>query len=54
MGHPALQLAVDHSYCKAGEELKKQSMGIPMGMNASPFPFLSNLYLFMYELIFKT
>ena len=43
-------LAVDHSYCKVGEELKKQSMGIPMGMNASPF--LSNLYLFMYELIF--
>jgi hypothetical protein len=43
-------LAVDHIYCKVGEELKKQSMGIPMGMNASPF--LSNLYLFMYEFIF--
>jgi len=39
-----------YSYCKVGEELKKQSMGIPMGMNASPF--LSNLYLFMYELTF--
>lgn len=43
-------LAVDHSYVQVGNELLQQSMGIPQGMNASPF--LSNLYLFMYELNF--
>ena len=43
-------LAVDHSYVRVGGDLLKQSMGIPMGMNASPF--LSNLYMFMYELSF--
>jgi len=32
------------------DHVSKQDIGIPQGMNASPF--LSNLYLFMYELRF--
>ena len=48
-----IKIAVDSSYVMVGKNhVSKQDIGtsIPQGMNASPF--LSNLYLFMYELRF--
>ena len=46
-----LELAIKHSYVRVGNDgVLKQEVGIPQGMNASPW--ISNLYLYMYELRF--
>ena len=39
---------LDNLYVQAGDQLKHQVIGIPMGTNCSPI--LANLLLFMYEL----
>ena len=43
-------IAVKQNFLQIGNELVLQICGIPMGMNAASF--LSNMYLFMYELLF--
>ena len=45
-----IRLAVENGYVRMGTAIFLQIIGIPMGMHASPY--LSNLYLFMYELDF--
>ena len=43
-----LHFLLDNLYVQAGDQLKQQVIGIPMGTNCSPI--LANLLLFMYEL----
>ena len=45
-----LGIALDNSYMSCGVMVLLQVLGIPMGMNASPF--ISNLFLFAYEFQF--
>ena len=45
-----IKKAVENSFVLLGNGVLKQTKGVPMGMN--PAPFLSELYLFMYELEF--
>ena len=45
-----IQLAVQTGYTRLGLAIFMQILGIPMGMHASPY--LSNLYLFLYEFEF--
>ena len=42
--------AVKNSFVVLGNGILQQTRGVPMGMN--PAPYLSELYLFMYELEF--
>ena len=43
-----LHFLLDNLYVQAGNQLKQQIIGIPMGTDCSPI--LANLLLFMYEL----
>ena len=45
-----VNIAVRNGYLTVGTALFLQTLGIPMGMHASPY--LSNLFLFMYEFKF--
>ena len=45
-----IKKAVDNSHVRLGNVVLRQVLGIPMGANMSPF--LSNLYLFTYEIDF--
>ena len=45
-----IKIAIDENYLTVGNGLFRQTCGIPMGMNAASF--MSNLFMFMYELQF--
>ena len=47
-----INFLLDNLQVQVGDEIKRQTVGIPMGASCSPF--LANLMLFMYEMEFFT